>query len=92
MSRSDAGEESHDMRPVPHNPHQATESSRLKIARKTAVFLVQFVISLSVVFFCMFQLSQGYNCERESAFIALLSATVAYWLPAPRPLHLGHGD
>ena len=48
--------------------------------RTLMMFVFQFVVSLTLIIFCMAQLIVGQNI---AIYLPILSSTCAYWLPQP---------
>ena len=54
-------------------------------ARSQVVFLVQIIIVFVIISVSIANLSFASTCEETTIWVAILSSTVCYMLPAPRP-------
>lgn len=57
---------------------------RIELNLRVARFCIQAVISISVIGFCVFEISDG---ERSPVYYSLISGIVGFWLPAPSVSH-----
>ena len=56
-----------------------------RTARSQVVFIVQVIIVFTIISVSICNLSFAKTCEETTIWIAILSSTVGYMLPAPRP-------
>jgi hypothetical protein len=46
-------------------------------------FIVQTVISLSLVGFSFYMLSSGVDCSEQAVYVSILTSVLSLWLPSP---------
>lgn len=48
--------------------------------RDKYILPIQFLFSLTIIIFCMYQIKQS---EDSAAYLSLISSILGYWLPSP---------
>jgi hypothetical protein len=62
-----------------------SEVGRYERKRKQRIYFTQLLISMMVLLFSMGMLAADFNCDTETAFIPLITFTIGFWLPQPKP-------
>lgn len=71
----------------PYDDENHWDSCCLRIDKRALLFFSQLLISLIVIFFCIYQLVVSPNCDSKTPFMGLLTLVVGVHLPQPT---MGH--
>ena len=76
---------------LPENQHPDDEnhweSCCIRIDKRAVLFFSQLMISLIIIFFCIYQLVILPDCESKTPFMGLLTLVIGVWVNPPT---MGH--
>jgi len=54
------------------------------VDKRVVVFTSQFIITLMIITFSLYQLAQGNSCEHQQFYSSLITMLIGIFLPSPR--------
>ena len=59
---------------------------RSKIDKRMARFIIQAILSVSMIGFSMYKLNSNLDCNESNVYIAMISSIFSIWIPSPSVL------